>query len=534
MSRHHQRFHTAFTNDAPIRPDIRVWYALPFWAQVTVTTVLTWFGFANPFLHLPPLVLAFPTALAMIALTATSPGQAFKQGWFLGMVVMSACLYWIVIPLNRYGSIPFLLALPCPLLLASVLALFTAVYTALVYLVRYRLAWPLHILFGGSLWACLEMIQGWVCTGFPWLTLPSALSVWPWAVSSVAFTGTYGLAGVLAALAMGAVYPGGYGKILVSLLFVAAILGLPLLNPPATETTDTLRAALVQGGIDQDHKWDPSFQNATVQTYVRLSQQAVSQEAAQLLIWPETAMPFYVQEDNELSRKVLDLVRQTQTPLILGAPGYTVTKDNALGYTLFNRAFLISPNGRITSWYDKQHLVPFGEYVPLASRLPFIHKLVVGSMDFSPGMSSIPLVHGNLALGILICYEAIFPELAQECVSKGANLLVNISNDTWFGASSAPWQHLYLSVLRAIEQNRFLIRCTNTGISAFIDNHGHILDTSELFKEQILVWDHLIPLTATTWYHTWYTYIHTSYAVLPLILGCWAWTRPSHLEKRPW
>jgi apolipoprotein N-acyltransferase len=146
-------------------------------------------------------------------------------------------------------------------------------------------------------------------------------------------------------------------------------------------------------------------------------------------------------------------------------------------------------------------------------------------MDFSPGNSPRPLVHQHTSLGLLICYEAIFPELAQESVRQGANILVNISNDTWFGASSAPWQHLYLSVLRAIEQNRFLVRCTNTGISAFVDNRGHILDTTKLFAEQTLIQDTVLPIEATTWYHDWYEYIHSSYAMLPLCIGLWAWTR---------
>jgi apolipoprotein N-acyltransferase len=498
---------------------------IPFWAFVILITLGTWLGFANPLLHLPPLVLAFPAGLAAIALLSKSPRQALVCGWILGTAVATSCLYWVVIPVHRYGHIPLVLALPCPFILGTILGLHGAVYALLVRLMNNRLNGPLQVLFAGSLWACLDMIQGWILTGFPWLTLPGALSVWPWAVSSVAFLGTYGLSGALAALAFLAVSLCRNRKAWMGMTAVVILLALPLLHSPAPPTGDPIRAIIVQGGIDQDHKWDPEFQNTTITTYTRITREAAHPQGFKLVIWPETSMPFYFQEENELQKRVRDVARQTNATLVLGAPGYTKTPSQLPGYALFNRAFLVAPDGTVESWYDKRHLVPLGEYVPLGSWVPFIQKLVVGAMDFSPGLSSNPLVHHHVALGVLICYEAIFPGLAQESVSQGANILVNISNDTWFGASSAPWQHLYLSVLRAIEQNRFLIRCTNTGISAFVDNRGHILDTSELFKEQALVQDSIIPLKETTWYHDWYLYIHATYAFLPLCIGIWAWIR---------
>jgi apolipoprotein N-acyltransferase len=499
---------------------------VPFWMVVILTTLGTWLGFANPLLHLPPLVLVFPAGLAAIALASRSPRQALVSGWILSTSIATLCLYWVVIPIHRYGHIPLILALPCPFILGSVLGLHGSLYAFLVHLTKSRLTWPLHVVFAGSLWACLDMIQGFILTGFPWLTLPGALSVWPWAVSSIAFIGTYGLSGVLAALALLALYQFRGGTRWPGLTVVIILLALFLLHPTDSRTHgQPLRTIIVQGGIDQDHKWDPAFQNATVATYTRMTREAAHAPGFKLVIWPETSMPFYFQEESELQSKILDLARQTNATLVLGAPGYTKTPVQSPGYSLFNRAFLVTSDGRIRSWYDKRHLVPFGEYIPLGSWFPFIQKLVVGAMDFSPGNSPRPLVHEHTSLGLLICYEAIFPGLAQESVRQGANILVNISNDTWFGASSAPRQHLYLSVLRAIEQNRFLVRCTNTGISAFVDNQGHILDTSELFAEQALVQDTIIPIEVTTWYHDWYEYIHSSYGMLPLCIGLWAWTR---------
>jgi apolipoprotein N-acyltransferase len=500
-------------------------YAMPFGVFVALITLGTWLGFANPLVHVPPLVLAFPAGLGAIALAARSPRQAFVSGWILGGAVGAACLYWVVIPVHQYGHIPLVLALFCPLLLGSVLGLYASLYTLLMHWTRSRFTWPAHVLFAGLLWTLLDLVQEWALTGFPWLTLPGALSVWPWAVDSVRFVGAHGLSGILAALAMCMVYLGQTPRALVPMVGIILGLGLCLLNPPHTPGAPSFGAIIVQGGIDQDHKWDPAFQNATVNLYTRMSRQAAKESGSRLIVWPETAMPFYFQEPSHLQRQVRHLARQTNATLVLGAPGYTKTLANAQGYYLFNRAFLVTPQGNIDSWYDKRHLVPFGEYIPLASWLPFMEKLVVGAMDFSPGHSSEPLVQGDLSLGMLICYEAIFPHLAQKSVAHGANILVNISNDTWFGASSAPWQHLYLSVLRAMEQNRFLIRCTNTGVSAFIDNRGHIFDTSELFKKQTLVQDAIIPIETTTFYHDWYACLHAGYVLCPLLMGVWAWTR---------
>jgi len=153
---------------------------------------------------------------------------------------------------------------------------------------------------------------------------------------------------------------------------------------------------------------------------------------------------------------------------------------------LHNRACLVDAEGSLDGYYDKEHLVPFGEYVPLKDTLFFLSKLVHGIGDFAPGKAEKPLKNGNLALGVLICYETIFPELAQDRVAAGANLLVNISNDAWFGRSAAPRQHLHLSLLRAVEQERWLARATNTGISAVVDPRGRIVRQSGLFTAEVV------------------------------------------------
>ncbi|MDD4648481.1 MAG: apolipoprotein N-acyltransferase [Desulfoplanes sp.] len=492
-----------------------------------VAVIGAWFGFTNPILHLPLLIFLFPMALAFTAYTSVSHAQAGKRGWIIGMAVSTSCLYWVIIPVHQYGHIPLMLALPCPFLLGSFLGLYASVYTLALFHLRSRLAWPLLGLFSGTLWASLEILQGWLLTGFPWLTLPSALSIWPEAIQTVRYVGSYGLAGVMAMVALWGVQGFWKKQTMGGIILVLGLCALPAVFPsPQPHKGKPVRTIIVQGNINQDHKWDPAFQHTTVNTYDRLSRLNARDNATDLIVWPETAMPFYFQEETAFRLQIASLVRDKNIVLITGAPGYTLTpKTSPPGYKLYNRAFLVTPEGRCTTWYDKRHLVPFGEYVPFGNLIPMIRKIVIGTTDFSPGQTSTPLRYKNLALGTLICYEAIFPDLAQEDVNNGATILVNISNDTWFGRSSAPAQHLNISVLRAAEQNRYLIRSTNTGISAFVDNYGHILNTSLLFKEQALLWDTVYPMTETTFYHRHYTVIHCGFPIIALLIGLPAWFR---------
>jgi apolipoprotein N-acyltransferase len=218
-----------------------------------------------------------------------------------------------------------------------------------------------------------------------------------------------------------------------------------------------------------------------------------------LIVWPETSMPFYFQDDSPLRKPVLDFLASSNATLILGAPAYRLGFGD---YSLFNRAYLLPGSGAAPSWYDKEHLVPFGEYMPLPSWLP-LEKLVHGVGDFAPGHDEKPLRSGDLAVGMLVCYEAIFSGLAQERVSQGANLIVTISNDAWFGATSAPLQHLNLTALRAIEQGRWIVRSTNTGISAFIDPLGRIHRAGPQFEPLAAAWQ-VHARSQTTVYHAYY------------------------------
>ncbi|WP_035104404.1 apolipoprotein N-acyltransferase [Desulfohalovibrio reitneri] len=491
-----------------------------FWAVLAV--IGAWSGFANLWLHIPALGLLLPVGLAGAALRSPSPRKAAKCCFWTATAAYLGSLYWIALPVHDYGGLNWLLAAPCPVLVAMYLSLYAAVFGWVVH--RFGSggsAWRAGLLIGGA-WACLEALRGVALTGFPWLTTSSGLAPWPWAIQAAAWIGGLGLGLVLTTAAAWLLFPGrGTASVRLAgavVLAAVALFGADRLQDPLTPSARA-EVALVQGNIDQGRKWDDKFIQGTVDRYISLSEE-VLRGGAEAVIWPETALPFYYQEQSPLRRRVRSFARGEGIALLTGAPAYRMESSGE--YTLFNRAYLVNGRNVFESAYDKVHLLPFGEYVPFGDYLP-IDKLVQGVGDFAPGQRDDPLVSGDLAMGVLICYEAIFPDLAQERVAKGANLLVNISNDAWFGESSAPLQHLHLSLLRAVEQGRAMVRCTNTGISAFIDPRGRILESTGLFTATAISREMPL-LRRTTFYHrhheafVWGVFLLTAAAALPGLL----------------
>lgn len=474
-----------------------------------------WFGHANPVVHIPGAVLLFPAVLLWLGLNAGTFRQALCAGWVCGSLCFSACLYWIFIPVHVYGGLPWLLALPCPVLVGMYLGLYTGLFAALIHWLKPRLPLPLLAVGAGLLWGGLEMTQGWLFTGFSWLTLTVALAPWPSTIQALAYIGEYWLSAVLA-LCTAWLVLGRHNKTCL-LLGLAVGAGLLFWGNMAIRSSQPeaprVRVALIQGNIDQSVKWEDELQEQTVQSYQQLTRKELL-PGPDLVVWPETAMPFYLQEDSALARHVRGFVREHQILLLTGAPRYAVNAATG-AVTYANSAFLLSPDGETVAVYDKEHLVPFGEYVPLGRLFPFISRLVHGEGEFIPGDDPAPLRHENLALGMLICYEVIFPKLSQDRVRAGANLLINISNDAWFGRSSAPRQHLHQAVLRAVEQGRFLVRSTNTGITAIVDNRGRRLETGILFQQLTITYPDVRLLEEQSFFHRHYTSL-----ILALPLAC--------------
>ncbi len=469
---------------------------------VILAALGAFFGFANPLLQVPALALFLPFGLCLVGRMAQSSGQALRVGWITGILAATSCLYWIWHPVQQYGGLAWYLAWPCPVILGSAIGLYFGLFAWAAHRLH-RGAPPLARMLGlGLVWAGMEHAIGTLLSGFPWLTLSSAFATWPMVTQAASLVGAYGLSGLLVMLAA---FPALCHKsktcLAVGLALALGITGFGWRSLDAARpAAANVRVGLIQGNIDQSLKWDLAYQQQTIAKYMDLSSRALALGPLSLLVWPETAMPFYLQDETPLRQEVLGFVARTATPLALGSPAYQPTERQGV-HDLFNRAHLIDALGRDAAHYDKEHLVPFGEYDPLADILP-IGRLVDSVGDFTPGRNKAPMTTGELALGVLICYEGIFPEQAQRRVAEGATLLVNMSNDAWFGRTSAPLQHLQNAALRAVEQGRFLVRATNTGYTAVIDPNGRVRESTNLFEDAFIVAEVALQRDTTLFHRT--------------------------------
>ncbi|PWB80241.1 MAG: apolipoprotein N-acyltransferase [Candidatus Methylomirabilota bacterium] len=457
------------------------------------------------------LILAFPIPdigwLAFIALSpllwairGQTPVRAFYLGTVAGLLFYLISVSWVTNSMTAYGGVPFALSALALLILAVYLALYLGVF-AMGAAWTADLSWPLNLLVPSALWVSLEYLRTYALTGFPWILLGYTQYRSSALLPIAAVAGVYGLSFivVLVNVALVQVVGGAPARLwsigLTGAIVVTLIVSPRLLSPvstalnraPATsaDSNRELRVALVQGNIDQGLKWDPSMQAATIEQYRHLSLEA-AKDAPSLIVWPETAVPFFLRYEPALLARVADIAAETGSYLLVGSPDAEPAASAADGTRYRNSAFLISPRRQLLARYDKMHMVPFGEYVPLKSLLFFINKLAYGIGDFEAGQTYTVLDIPDGRFGVTICYEAIFPDQVRRYVKEGAEFLVNITNDAWFGRSAAPAQHLAMAVLRAVENHRYLVRAANTGISAIVDPNGRILRASELFVPVVI------------------------------------------------
>jgi apolipoprotein N-acyltransferase len=240
-----------------------------------------------------------------------------------------------------------------------------------------------------------------------------------------------------------------------------------------------LQVGLIQGNVRQVDKWQPALAAEILARYLRLSRLAIAQ-GAELVIWPESATPFYFGPDAE-TEIVRSLARESGVSMLVGSDLWERTRNGPP--KVYNAAFMIGRDGTTDGVYRKVHLVPFGEYVPMKDVLFFAAPLVQAVSDFSPGTEVVTLPVPAGAVSTAICYEVVYPSLIRDGVVAGSQLLTTITNDAWFGESSAPWQHFAMASMRAIEEGRYLVRAANTGVSGMVDPYGRVRLASDLFVE---------------------------------------------------
>jgi apolipoprotein N-acyltransferase len=432
-----------------------------------------------------------------LALEGTTPSAAAWLGYSAGLSFYLATIWWVINTMTTYGRMPLLLSLVALLLLCGVLAAYTAAFAGLLVLGRRWLRLPRGIepLSAAGLWVALEFLRTHLFSGFPWALLGYTQYRQPTVRLLAAATGVYGISallllvnGALAGLLAlwleareerirwrAALLPVGLAAL--ALLATVAYARLLWRDPTGGAA---IRVGLLQGNIDQSLKWDRSYQTATLDIYERLTRRVAAAKPG-LIVWPETAIPFFLRREPELAARVYRLAEETGVPMLVGSPD--VGDDGRL----YNTAFLLGKDGRIQGRYDKRHLVPFGEYVPLHQVFFFLDKLVVGIGDFGRGRTATVFSLDGARFSVMICYEAIFPDEVREFVRDGAEFLVNITNDAWFGRSGAPSQHLAMAAMRAVENGVYLVRAANTGITAVVAPTGEILAETGIFTEAALL-----------------------------------------------
>lgn len=439
-------------------------------------------------------------ALLVAGLEGLGPRRATLVAFVAGWLAHAMILHWIYVVTVYYGHAAPPLGVLAVLVLAAWIALFVGLFGAgWAALGRRGLAGPFA---AALLWTVLEHARTYAMGGFPWAILGYAQHRNPALVALSAWTGVHGLSfltvlGGAALAALVGLAPGGRRRAAAALglVAVAHLPGLAGLGVPGP-SGPPLRVAVLQGNIDQGMKWSPEWAERTLRVYEDLARRA-TREGAQVIVFPETAIPGSVDADAGLRERLEALARESGATLVIGAVGLEPRSDDG-GWRYYDSAFLLDGEGRWLARYDKSHLVPFGEYVPLREVLGlFLRALARGiapdNVTPGPGPRALPLpVEGRpdaVPVGVPICYELIFPDLVRRFVQDGAGVLFAITNDAWYGRTGAPYQFLAMTAMRSAENRVWTARAANTGVSAIIDDRGRVREQTPIFERGYRVSD---------------------------------------------
>ena len=460
-----------------------------------------------------PLAILSPAALftlqdSLPARRAAWTGAAFGAGLF------SCGTYWLYTAIHGFGQAPIALTL---FLQAALVAIMAAYPAALGYVANRWFAsgaWR-HWFVLPAAWVLLEWLRSWLFSGFPWLGLGYAFIDAPlagWAPVLGVYGVTAAAAFAAAALCMLAAPRAAIRQRMLAAALIAALFLVPLPLSRVAWTTvsgESISVAVVQGAVSQDQKWQASNREATIARYSALTAQSWG---ARLIVWPEAALPV-------LANDLTDYLDALQ------AAGRAHHADFALGLVNYDRAADAYYNGiRVLSdagngWYYKRHLVPFGEYFPVPAFVrSWMRLMSLPYDDMTRGADVQPVLRAaGQKLGLTICYEDAYGS-AQLRVLRDATLLVNVTNNAWYGDSSAPHQHLQIARMRALEAGRYLVRAANDGVTAVIGPHGEIVARLPQFEEAVLR-DEVLPMTGLTPYARWGNYPVVSSLLVALLIA---------------
>lgn len=406
--------------------------------------------------------------------------EAAVHGYIAGVLFFAGTCYWFIDTMTIYGGLAWSLAAAIYVLFCLIFALHFAVFAAML---RYSLrAFSIAgLLLAVPLWVLVEFVRAHgLFSGFPWMLIGYGVAPYEAIVQVAAWTGIYGLSAIVV-----------LANVLLTVAFLtsnrwialpvgAAIIGAGYLPGPADGPRgEALPVRIVQSNIDIDFPWGGKEGESLLRELTALSMKP-SPTRPRLIVWPEVPAPFYLNDDPAF-RSVIERIAQRSRSFVL--LGYV----DRIGESASNSAGLVSPAGQVVSRYDKIQLVPFGEYVPLSEWVSgLVGKMTRQVGDFKPGSEYTLSPIDDHRLATVICYESIFPGLVRQFTRDGAELLVVITNDGWFGKTSAPYQHLRMGVVRAVENGRYIVRAANTGISAIIDPRGRVLSPTPIGTRTVL------------------------------------------------
>jgi apolipoprotein N-acyltransferase len=458
------------------------------------------------------------------ALDGKNKMQAFWIGWLSGTIAFTGMMSWVVTAMNTYGKVPLVISYGLMLLLTAYLGLYVGLYSSGA--VWFQTLIPRYGLFAlPCLWVTLELIRTYALSGLPWGLLGYSQYRQIEMIQIADHTGVYGISFliVLVNVALAellfwlmplfrgfrpAKLP--WELVATSIVLVALSWEYGLVTSSGSSFSNvprsSIRVGVVQPNVDQAVKWDTAYREETLARFDRLTERLG--RATDLVVWPEAATPFVFEREPVYQLQLIAMANRARAPILFGSPAVRFYPDRRP--YLLNSAYLLAPDGQLLGRYDKQHLVPFGEYIPFKSSLLFfLDKLVEGIGDFEAGTGPAVLTFTPSPLsaaasktdtptrpinfGVAICYEVIFPNLVRQFAANGAEFLVTVTNDAWFGASSAAAQHFSMVVFRSVENHLAFARAANTGISGFIDPFGRIVEATPIFTEQavtttMLVW----------------------------------------------
>jgi apolipoprotein N-acyltransferase len=430
--------------------------------------------------------------------------KAFLLGFIAGFANYALLIYWIPSVPAHYGNVPYFLSFLIFILFISILALFWASFAWLfAFFSSYSPRFGFII--SPFIWVSLEYILTYFLTGFPWCLVGYAQYRNLYLIQIASITGVYGVSFIILLFNSYFVLSIKERKrrpfiIAIIITAIVYLYGFYCLEK-SFKNEDALRVGIIQGNVPSEINW----QELTTREILNLFNEHLlltikaSSEGAKLVIWPEFTVPFCLScpEPIQLHFKngLFNLCKKKKIYVLIGS---IEMEENNGKINYYNSALLLSEKG-ILSRYSKIHLVPFGEYVPFKKILFFVEKISHAIGELTPGRSISLHEFNSYKFASPICYEIIFPNLVRKFVKKGANFLVTITNDGWYGRSSAPYQHFSMAVLRAVENRRYLVRSATTGVSGIIDPYGRIIKKSKLMTKTFLVTD-IYALNKKTFY----------------------------------